>query len=145
MTSSVTRTISVEALVVLVVAYAWIALRTDGRMMTVPFLPKWLAYHLELHTYARNIPAFGLLAFFGAGAVAGLRVGWQAFSFVLCLFAPLAKDFAQIFTLTRHFNVEATVWGIGGALVGWVAAWALLRWRVASQRWLAGERRSGHR
>jgi hypothetical protein len=60
-------------LVVLVVAYAWITLRADGRMMTIPFLPHWLKYHLELHAYTRNFPAFFLLSVLGAGAVAGLR------------------------------------------------------------------------
>jgi hypothetical protein len=44
-------------------------------------------------------------------------VSWVALA--LCLFAPFAKDFAQIFVLTRHFNWTATCWGMGGALVGW--------------------------
>ena len=127
MASSVIRTISVAALVVLVVAYAWITLRADGRMRTIPFLPDGLTYHLELHPFLRNAPAFALLAIFGAGAVVGLRFECQALSFVLCLAAPFVKDFAQIFVLTRHFNWTATMWGIGGALVGWVATAALLR------------------
>jgi len=126
-TSSVIRRVSVAALIVLVAAYAWITLRADGRMMTIPFLPHWLKYHLELHAYARNFPAFFLLAVFGAGAVAGLRREWQALSFSLCLVAPFVKDFAQIFVLTRHFNWTATMFGIGGALVGWVATALLLR------------------
>ena len=127
MTTGIIRAISVVAFVVLVVAYAWITLREDGRMMTIPFLPHWLKYHLELHAYVRNFPAFFLLAIFGAGAVAGLRSEWKAVSFALCLFAPFAKDFAQIFVLTRHFNWTATCWGIAGALVGWVATAVLLR------------------
>ena len=127
MTTGMIRGISLAALVVLVVAYAWITLRADGRMMTIPFLPHWLKYHLELHAYVWNFPAFLLLAIFGAGAVAGLRPEWKPVSFALCLFAPFAKDFAQIFVLTRHFNWTATCWGMGGALVGWAAAWALLR------------------
>lgn len=118
-------------LVVLVVAYTWIALREDGRMMTIPFLPHCLKYHLEFYIYERNALAFGLLAIFGAGAVVGLRLEWQAVSFALCLLAPFAKDFTQIFVLTRHFNWTATCWGIAGALVGWVATAVLLRWRVA--------------
>jgi hypothetical protein len=127
MTAGVIRMISWVALVVLVVAYAWITLRADGRMRTIPFLPYWLTYHLEFYTMERNALAFGVLAIFGAGAVVGLRPEWQAVSFALCLFAPLAKDFAQIFVLTRHFNWTATCWGIGGALVGWGAAALLLR------------------
>ena len=127
MTTGIIRGISLAALVVLVVAYAWITLRTDGRMRTIPFLPYWLTYHLEFYIYERNALAFGLLAIFGAGAVVGLRPEWQAVSLALCLFAPFAKDFAQIFVLTRHFNWTATCWGIAGALVGWAAAWALLR------------------
>jgi hypothetical protein len=127
MTTGIIRAISVAALVVLVVAYGWIALREDGRMMTVPFLPHWLKYHLELHTYIRNFPAFFVLSIFGAGAVAGRRTEWKAVSLALCLFAPYAKDFVQIFVLTRHFNWTATCWGIAGALVGWVATAVLLR------------------
>ncbi len=127
MTSSVIRAISVAALVVLVVAYAWITLRADGRMRTIPFLPYWMTYHLEFYTMERNALAFGVLAMFGAGAVAGLRLEWQALSFALCLAAPFVKDFAQIFVLTRHFNWTATMWGMGGALVGWGATAALLR------------------
>ena len=131
MTTGIIRAISVAALVVLLIAYVWIALREDGRMMTIPFLPHWLKYHLELHAYVRNFPAFFLLSVFGAGVVAGLRLEWKAVSFALCLFAPFAKDFTQIFMLTRHFNWTATCWGIAGALVGWLATAALLRWRVA--------------
>jgi hypothetical protein len=127
MTTGIIRAISVAALVVLIVAYAWIALRADGRMMTIPFLPHWLKYHLELHAYVRNFPAFFLLSVFGAGAVAGLRLEWKVLSFALCLIAPFAKDFAQIFLLTRHFNWTATCWGIAGALVGWVVTAMLLR------------------
>ena len=127
MTAGIIRGISLAGLVVLVVAYAWITLRVDGRMRTIPFLPYWLTYHLEFYIYERNALAFGLLAIFGAGAVVGLRLEWQAVSLALCLFAPFAKDFAQIFVLTRHFNWTATCWGIAGALVGWAAAWALLR------------------
>ena len=126
------RAASVVALAVLLVAYAWITLREDGRMMTIPFLPHWLKYHLELHAYTRNFPAFFLLSVFGAGAVAGLRSEWKAVSFALCLIAPFAKDIAQIFLVTRHFNWTATCWGIAGALVGWMATAALLRWRAAS-------------
>ncbi|MFM7375353.1 MAG: hypothetical protein ACKO39_09405 [Chthoniobacterales bacterium] len=134
MTAGVIRGISLAALVVLVVAYAWITLRADGRMMTIPFLPHWLKYHLELHAYTRNFPAFFLLSVFGAGAVAGLRMEWKVLSFDLCLIAPFAKDFAQIFVLTRHFNWTATCWGIVGALVGWVATAVLLALLVAGKK-----------
>jgi hypothetical protein len=127
MTASVVRAVSWTALVVLVCAYAWITLRTDGRMRTIPFLPYWMTYHLEFYTMERNALAFGVLAMFGAGAVARLRLEWQVMSFALCLAAPWVKDFAQIFVLTRHFNWTATIWGIGGALVGWVATAMLLR------------------
>ena len=127
MTASVVRAVSWTALVVLVVAYAWITLRADGRMRTIPFLPYWLTYHLEFYIYERNALAFGLLAIFGAGAVVGLRLEWRAVSLGLCLVAPFVKDFAQIFVLTRHFNWTATMWGTGGALVGWVATAMLLR------------------
>lgn len=134
MTTGIVRAISVAALVVLVVAYAWITLREDGRMMTIPFLPHWLKYHLELHAYTRNFPAFFLLSVFGAGAVVGLRLEWKALSFAFCLFAPFAKDFAQIFVLTRHFNWTATCWGIAGALVGWVATASLLALLIAGKK-----------
>lgn len=130
----VIRAASSLVLVVLVAAYAWIALRADGRMRTIPFLPYWLTYHLEFYIYGRNALAFGVLAIFGAGAVAGLRWEWQAVSLVLCLLTPFLKDFAQIFVLTRHFNWTATCYGIGGALVGWVAAWALIAALVAGKK-----------
>jgi hypothetical protein len=46
----------------------------------------------------------------------------------LSLAAPVLKDFAQdLFAPTRHFNWDATGLGTLGALVGWAAAWALLR------------------
>jgi hypothetical protein len=134
MTAGIIRGISLAGLVVLVVAYAWITLRADGRMRTIPFLPYWLTYHLEFYIYERNALAFGLLAIFGAGAVVGLRLEWQAVSLALCLFAPFAKDFAQIFVLTRHFNWTATCWGIAGALVGWLATAALLALPVAGKK-----------
>ena len=134
MTAGAIRMVSWVALVVLVVAYAWITLRADGRMRTIPFLPYWLTYHLEFYTMERNALAFGLLAIFGAGAVVGLRPEWQVVSFALCLFAPFAKDFAQIFVLTRHFNWTATCWGIGGALVGRAATAALLALLVAGKK-----------
>jgi hypothetical protein len=124
--------VSAVVLAVLLIAYAWITLREDGRMGTIPFLPRGLTYHLELYPLERNAPAFGLLSFFGAGAVVGLRRKWKALSLALCLFAPFAKDFTQIFMLTRHFNWTATCWGIAGALVGWVATSMLLRWLVKS-------------
>jgi len=130
----VVRVVSAVVLAVLLVAYAWITLREDGRMMTVPFLPHWLRYHLELHAYTRNFPAFFLLSVFGAGAVAGLRLEWKVLSFALCLIAPFAKDFAQIFLLTRHFNWTATCWGIAGALVGWVVTAMLLALLVAGKK-----------
>ena len=134
MSALVVRVASAVLLAVLLVTYAWITLREDGRMMTIPFLPHWLRYHLELHAYTRNFPAFFLLSVFGAGAVAGLRLEWKVLSFALCLIAPFAKDFAQIFLLTRHFNWTATCWGIAGALVGWVATASLLALLVAGKK-----------
>ncbi len=134
MSALVVRIVSAVVLAVLLVAYAWITLRADGRMMTIPFLPHWLKYHLELHAYTRNFPAFFLLSVFGAGAVAGLRLEWKVLSFALCLIAPFAKDFAQIFLLTRHFNWTATCWGISGALVGWMATASLLALLVAGKK-----------
>lgn len=109
-------------LVVLCIAYGWIALRTDGRMRTIPFLPYWLTYHLEFYTMSRNALAFGLLAIFGAGAVTGLHGKWYALSLGLCLAAPWVKDSAQLFVHTRHFNWTATAWGVSGALAGWILA-----------------------
>ena len=133
MRASSIRVLSIAVLVVLLVAYTWITLRTDGRMRTIPFLPYWLTYHLEFYIYERNALAFGLLAMVGAGTVTGLRWEWQAFSLVLCLAAPLAKDAAQIYLETRHFSWLAVTWGLGGALIGWMATWVLLS-RVAGGR-----------
>ena len=70
---------------------------------------------------------FLILGAFGAAAVAGMGPEKQVLSLVLGVSAPLIKDMAQLFTLTRHFNWDATGLGIVGALFGWVAAALLLR------------------
>jgi hypothetical protein len=111
----------------LLVFYTWFAFRDDGRLMTVPGVPHAVWYYFDHHSTVRNGVGFLLLGAFGAAAVAGLGPEKHVLSLVLCVSAPLIKDMAQLFTLTRHFNWDATGLGIVGALVGWVAAALLLR------------------
>ena len=111
----------------LLVFYTWFAFRGDGRLMTVPGVPHSVWYYFDHHSTVRNGVGFLVLGAVGAAVVTGLRPEMQVLSLVLCLSAPLIKDMAQLFTLTRHFNRDATGLGIVGALFGWVAAALLLR------------------
>lgn len=120
------RIFSGVVLVGLLVFYTWFAFRDDGRLMTVPGVPHAVWYYFDHHSTVRNGVGFLLLGAFGAAAVAGLRPETKVLSLVLCLSAPLIKDMAQLFTLTRHFNWDATGLGIVGALLGWAAAWTVL-------------------
>ena len=128
MTACVIRTVSLVVLAGLLVFYTWFAFRDDGRLMTVPGVPQPVWFYFDHHANIRNGVGFLILGFVGAAAVAGLRPGAQVLSMVLCAAAPIFKDFAQdFFAPTRHFNWDATGLGVLGALVGWGAAWALLR------------------
>jgi len=70
---------------------------------------------------------FLILGCVGAAAVAGLRPEVQVFSLFLCVAAPIFKDLAQlVFTLTRHFNWDATGLGVLGAFAGWWSAFWLI-------------------
>ncbi len=111
----------------LLVFDTWFAFRVDGRLMTVPGMPHAVWYYFDHHSTVRNGVGFLLLRAFGAAVVTGLRPETKVLSLVLCLSAPLIKDMAQLFTLTRHFNWDATGLGIVGALLGWLAAASLLR------------------
>jgi hypothetical protein len=126
------RIVAGIALVGLLVFYTWFAFRSDGRLKTVPGVPQTVWFYFDHHSTVRNGVGFLVLGAVGAAVVAGLRPEMQVISLVLCLSAPLIKDMAQLFTLTRHFNWDATGLGIVGAFAGWVATAALLRWRVAS-------------
>jgi hypothetical protein len=110
----------------LLVFYTWFAFRDDGRLKTVPGVPQPVWFYFDHHANVRNGVGFLILGGLGAAAVTGLRSEMQVLSLVLCLGAPLVKDMAQFFTVTRHFNWDATGLGIVGALLGWVAAWTLL-------------------
>jgi hypothetical protein len=110
----------------LLVFYTWFAFRDDGRLMTVPGMPHAVWFYFDHHANIRNGVGFLILGTLGAAAVAGLRPEMQVLSLVLCLSAPLIKDMAQLFTLTRHFNWDATGLGIVGALLGWVGGFWLV-------------------
>jgi len=110
----------------LLVFYTWFAARDDGRLKTVPGVPHAVWYYFDHHSTVRNGVGFLILGFVGAAAVAGLRPGAQVFSMVLCVAAPIFKDLAQLFTLTRHFNWGATGLGLLGAFVGWWAGFWLI-------------------
>lgn len=122
------RIIAGVVLAGLLVFYTWFAFRDDGRLMTVPGVPQSLWFYFDHHSTVRNGVGFLILGFVGAATVAGLRPEVQVFSLVLCVAAPIFKDLAQlVFTLTRHFNWDATGLGLLGALLGWGAAALLLR------------------
>ena len=110
----------------LLVFYTWFAFRDDGRLKTVPGVPHAVWFYFDHHANIRNGVGFLILGAVGAAVVAGLRPEMQVLSLVLCLSAPLIKDMAQLFTLTRHFNWDATGLGIVGALLGWVGGFWLV-------------------
>ncbi len=112
----------------LLVFYTWFAFRDDARLMTVPGVPRAVWFYFDHHANVRNGVGFLILGAVGAAAVTGLGPRWQVWSLGLSLAAPVLKDFAQdLFAPTRHFNWDATGLGVLGALIGWGAAWALLR------------------
>jgi hypothetical protein len=127
---TVVRLISLALLVVLVALFAWFAVRSDGRLTSVAFLPRQPMVFFDLHPLSRNIPAFAVLGFLFAAAVVGLGPKWQALSLSLCLAAPLLKDMAQIPLVGRHFNWSAVGLGVLGAVIGWTLCWAAGRWLV---------------
>jgi hypothetical protein len=120
------RVVAGVVLAGLLVFYTWFAFRDDGRLMTVPGMPRFVWYYFDHHANIRNGVGFLILGAVGAAAVMGLRPETKALSLVLCLSAPLIKDMAQFFTLTRHFNWDATALGIVGALLGWCGSFWLV-------------------
>jgi len=112
------RVVAGVVLAGLLVFYTWFAFRDDARLMTVPGVPHEVWYYFDHHANIRNGVGFLMLGAVGAAAVTGLRPETQVLSLVLCLSAPLIKDLAQLFTLTRHFNWDATALGVVGGLVG---------------------------
>jgi uncharacterized membrane protein YfcA len=125
------RIVAGVVLVGLLVFYTWFAFRDDGRLMTVPGVPQPVWFYFDHNANVRNGVGFLILGFFGAASVSGLRPEVQVFSLVLCVAAPMFKDLAQIlFTLTRHFNWDATGLGLLGAFVGWwIGSWLIGRIR----------------
>ena len=128
MSSNTIRFISTILLVGCVGFYAWVSMRSEPRLTTIPFVPYSWAFFFDLKPLARSFPAFFILGFVAAGAVAGLNVRWQYLALALCLLAPVLKDVAQMATATRHFDLVSTLLGMAGAAAGWGVATALLRW-----------------
>ena len=110
----------------LVAFYTWFAFRESGQLRTVPGMPHAVWFYFDHHANIRNGVGFLILGAVGAAAVTGLRPEAKVLSLVLCLSAPLIKDMAQLFTLTRHFNWDATALGIVGALLGWCGSFWLV-------------------
>lgn len=127
----------------LLVFYTWFAFRDDGRLKTVPGVPQAVWYYFDHHSTIRNGVGFLILGFVGAASVAGLRPEAQVLSMVLCVAAPIFKDLAQlVFTLTRHFNWDATGLGLLGAFVGWwTGFWLIGRIRSEQENALATDGR----
>lgn len=124
MTLAVVRVVALVLLALLLVIYGWLAWRSDPRLASAGILPKPVALFFDINPLARSFPAFLLLGLLGGAAVAGLGPRFAAVSFALCLLAPVLKDWAQIFTATRHFHLGGTLLGVLGTLAGWgIAAW----------------------
>lgn len=123
MIATTVRVAASLAFAILVLLYAWIALRSDNLLSTLPFLPSPITIYFDMHPLARNFPAFAFLGFLGAAAFSTARLEWAFVAFLCCLCAPFIKDFAQIFVLTRHFSWNATFLGMLGVLVGWAIGW----------------------
>jgi len=122
------RLTALVLILALLAFYAFVTLRSDSRLLTIPFIPSAIAKFFDLNPLSRNFPAFAVLGFLGAATVSGLSTRWQTLVLVLCLLAPVIKDVAQIFIATRHFSWLATIFGLLGALAGWAAS-----------RWLLGK------
>jgi len=137
------RIIAGVVLAGLLVFYTWFAFRDDGRLKTVPGVPQPVWFYFDHHANIRNGVGFLILGCVGAAAVAGLRPGAQVLSMVLCVAAPMFKDLAQlVFTLTRHFNWDATGLGVLGAFLGWGAGfWLIGRIRPDQENALATDGR----
>ena len=128
MTAFGIRLTSALLLLALVCIYAWLSMRSEPRLTTIPFVPYSWAFFFDLKPLARSFPAFFILGFVAVGAVAGLNVRWHYLALALCLLAPVLKDVAQMATATRHFDLVSTLLGMAGAAAGWGVATALLRW-----------------
>lgn len=130
---SIFRFTVLVSLLVLLGFYIWLTFRGDGRLMTVPGMPRFVWIVFDYSTNFRNFPAFLMLGVLGAAVVSGLGPKWQYTSLALCVLAPLAKDLVQIPMATRHFHWGATSYGVVGALVGWLLAAAVIRWLNSSE------------
>lgn len=122
------RLTSAALLLALVCLYAWLSMRSEPRLATIPFVPYSWAFFFDLKPLARSFPAFFVLGLLAAGAVVGLGSRWHYDALALCLLAPVLKDVAQMATATRHFDLVSTLLGMAGAAVGWGVGMALLRW-----------------
>lgn len=126
MSNCTIRLVSASLLIACVVVYAWLSMRAEPRLTTVPFVPYSWAFFFDLKPLARSFPAFFVLGFLAVASVAGLGSRWQYAALGLCLFAPVLKDVAQMATATRHFDVVSTLLGIAGSAAGWFFGfWAL--------------------
>jgi hypothetical protein len=125
---SIYRIVVLVLLGALLAFYCWLTFRGDGRLMTVPGMPRFVWVAFDYATNFRNFPAFLLVGILGAAAVAGLGSHWQYTSLAVCLLAPFLKDCVQIPMVTRHFHWGAVTYGVAGALVGWMVAASAIRW-----------------
>ena len=128
MTAFGIRLTSALLLLALVCIYAWLSMRSEPRLTTIPFVPYSWAFFFDLNPLARSFPAFFVLGILAVVAVAGLGGRWQYAALALCLLAPVLKDVAQMATATRHFDLVSTLLGMAGAGAGWRVGMALLRW-----------------
>jgi hypothetical protein len=120
------RRISTVLLIFVTCLYLWLSLRAEPRLATIPIIPHAVGSHFDLKPLQRSFPAFFALAVLAAGSVAGSRRRTQFVVLLACLSTPLIKDAMQIGLATRHFNCDAIVLGMLGALVGFSATYCML-------------------
>jgi len=122
------RRVAVVLLVAIVSTYSWLAFKEESSFRSFAFMPNAVAVFVDHHFYARNVVAFGLLGAIAYASVWGFKLRSMILMLMACMVAPLAKDTAQMLTVTtRHFDWTATGSGVLGVILGWGSAWALLR------------------
>jgi hypothetical protein len=112
------RRTSLVLFIILSCLYAWLALRDESSLRTISIIPNSVAVFFDNHFYGRNFFAFALMGLLCAAAVWRLHWQWVLTAVLVCFSAPLIKDLIQIGSVTRHFNWEATILGMLGALLG---------------------------
>jgi hypothetical protein len=113
------KIIAAMLLMVLICIYAWITLREDSRLSTIPLCDGSLTVFLDLNPRFRQIPAFALIGMVTAFIALGLPRGWVISLFLCACLSPVIKELVQFFHPSRHFDLIATIYGLIGVICGW--------------------------